>query len=85
MATRQITSREFNQDTGGAKRAAHDGPVFITDRGQASHVLLTFEQYQRLASNQPSIAELLAQPPGIEDVDFRTPVAPDTAKPADFD
>jgi len=85
MTTRQITSREFNQDTGGAKRAAQDGPVYITDRGQASHVLLTFEQYQRLTSNQPSIAELLAQPPGIEDIDFHAPIASETATPADFD
>ncbi len=85
MTTRHITSREFNQDTGGAKRAAHDGPVYITDRGKASHVLMTFEQYQRLTSNQSSIAELLGQPPGIEDVDFHAPAATDTAIPAEFD
>jgi hypothetical protein len=31
--TTKVTSREFNQDTGRAKRAAQDGPVYITDRG----------------------------------------------------
>ena len=33
MATR-MSSREFNQDTSGAKRAAEHGPVYITDRGR---------------------------------------------------
>ncbi len=85
MTTKKITSREFNQDTGGAKTAAKDGPVYITDRGQPSHVLLTFADYQRLAANQPSIIELLAQPPGIEDIEFHAPTHSDTARPARFD
>jgi len=85
MTTKKLTSREFNQDTGGAKRASQDGPVYITDRGRPSHVLLTFADYQRLAANRPSIIDLLAQPKGIEDVEFHTPVTNDTAKPAEFD
>ena len=36
-----VTSREFRRDIGKAKRAAANGPVFITDRGRAAHVLLT--------------------------------------------
>ena len=85
MTTSNLTSRQFNQDTGGAKRAAREGPVYITDRGRPSHVLLTFADYQRLAANRPSIIELLAQPPGIEDVEFHAPVSTDTAQPAEFD
>lgn len=85
MTPKRLTSREFNQDTGGAKRAAQAGPVYITDRGQPSHVLLTFESYKRLAANQASITELLAEPPGIEDTDFEFPVSRDTAEPARFD
>jgi prevent-host-death family protein len=85
VVTTKLTSREFNQDTGRAKRAAQDGPVFITDRGQPSHVLLTFADYQRLAANQPSIIELLAQPPGIEDIEFHVPSPTDTAEPAELD
>ena len=56
-----VSSREFNQDAGGAKRAAADGPVFITDRGQPAHVLLTFEAYQKLISGGPSLLEAVAQ------------------------
>ena len=32
--TTRLSSREFNQDTSGAKKAAENGPVFITDRGR---------------------------------------------------
>ena len=67
MTTRKLTSRQFNQDTGGAKKAAQTGPVYITDRGKPSHVLLTFADYQRLAANQSSIIDLLGEPAGIED------------------
>jgi prevent-host-death family protein len=85
MTTKKFTSREFNRDTGGAKNAAKDGPVYITDRGKPSHVLLTFADYQRLAANQPSMIELLALPPGTEDIDFDAPTSTDTAWPAEFD
>ena len=37
--TTTYTSREFNQDAGGAKRAAEEGPVYITDRGRPAHSL----------------------------------------------
>lgn len=83
--TTRLTSREFNQDTGGAKRAAQGGPVYITDRGRPSHVLMTFEDYQKLAARQPSIAELLSVPRGIEDIEFDFPRDRSTAEPAQFD
>lgn len=85
MTTTKFTSREFNRDTGGAKNAAKDGPVYITDRGEPSYVLLTFADYQRLAANQPSIIERLGLPPGIEELEFTAPTSNETAKPADFD
>jgi len=59
MAT-TISSREFNQDAAGAKRAAQAGPVFITDRGRPAHVLLSIEDYRRLSGEQRSIVNLLA-------------------------
>ena len=82
--TTKLTGREFNQDTAGAKRAAERGPVYITDRGRPSHVLLTFEDYRKLAANHPRITELLAEPAGVEDVEFVTPVARRAAEPAHF-
>lgn len=83
MAT-TLTSREFNQDTGGAKKAASEGPVFITDRGRPAHVLLTIEDYLRLTGGHMSLAEALAQTG--PDVDFDPPrIAGEIFRPADLD
>jgi prevent-host-death family protein len=68
----KLSSREFNQDTSRAKRAAKRGPVFITDRGRPSHVLLTVEDYQRITGGQKSIAELLAMPEAAR-IEFEPP------------
>ena len=85
MATKKVTSREFNQDTGGAKRAARTGPVYITDRGRPSHVLLTFEDYERLGANQLSVIDILSEPRGVEDVDFEIPIIREAAHPVRLD
>lgn len=61
-----LTSREFNQDTARAKRAAEAGPVFITDRGEPAHVLLTIQEYRRLHSGGRSIADMLAADDDID-------------------
>jgi prevent-host-death family protein len=82
MTVTTLSSREFNQDTGGAKKAAQHGPVFITDRGRPAHVLLTIEDYQRLIGGNMSLAEALAQP---GDADFDPPrVDGGIFKPADL-
>ena len=69
MGITTVTSRELNQDIGRAKRAAESGPVFITNRGRPAHVLLSIEDYLRLAGNGRSIAEALAMP-DLADIDF---------------
>jgi prevent-host-death family protein len=83
MAMTTISSREFNQDTSRAKKAAKDGPVFITDRGKPAHVLLTIEDYRRITSAGQSIADLLAWP-GTEDIEFEIPARNDLPRAADF-
>ncbi len=72
MPITTLTSREFNQDTSRAKKAAKAGPVFITDRGQPAHVLLSIEEYRKLAGASMSVAEALAQP-GAPDFEFTPP------------
>lgn len=79
-----LTSREFNQDTARAKREATGGPVFITDRGEPSHVLLTFEEYRRLTAGAPTIGDLLADPSSA-DIDFDPPRLQSVSKPFEFD
>lgn len=83
MAITTLSSRDFNQDASGAKKAAKSGPVFITDRGRPAHVLLTIEEYQRITGGQQKIADLLALP-GIEDVELEIPQLRDFARPADL-
>ncbi len=84
MSVTTMTSREFNQHTSDAKKAAKKGPVFITDRGRPAHVLLSIEEYQRLTGKKMSIAEALAMP-GAEDVEIEFPRARDLARPFEFD
>jgi prevent-host-death family protein len=85
MTVTTLTSRQFNQDASGAKKAARQGPVFITDRGRPAHVLLTIEDYQRLAGGHMSLAEALAQRGGA-DFKFDPPrVGGGIFKPADLD
>ncbi len=66
MAITTLSSREFNQDTSRAKKAAKRGPVFITDRGRPAHVLLSIEEYQKIADKHESIIDLLAMPEASE-------------------
>ena len=80
----QMSGREFNQDTSGAKKAAERGPVYITDRGRPAHVLLTYEAYEQLLGTQ-HVLDRLAEPAGIEDVAFTVPVSDEVAQPATFD
>ena len=83
MPITTLSSREFNQDTSRAKKAASDGPVFITDRGRPAHVLLTIEEYYKLAGGQESIVDLLSYP-GAGDIEFDPPRMNLVLKPADF-
>ncbi|MGE0314228.1 MAG: type II toxin-antitoxin system Phd/YefM family antitoxin [Lautropia sp.] len=76
-------SREFNQDTGRAKKAASEGPVIITDRGRPAHVLLSIEEYRRITGGGRKIADALAMP-GREDIDFDPPRVRIRARPADL-
>jgi len=47
-----FSSEEFDQNPSRAKRAAKDGPVFITDHGLHAHVLLTMEEYRKINGEQ---------------------------------
>jgi prevent-host-death family protein len=82
--SKTISSREFNQDTSGAKRAAAEGPVFITDRGEPAYVLLNIEDYRRLAGAEGSVVDLLAAEPGTEDIELEIREARDLGRAADL-
>ena len=73
---RVITSRDFNQDVSQAKRSARIAPVFITDRGKPTHVLMSIHAFRQLTGQSESIVDLLAMP-GLADAE------PDPASPSD--
>lgn len=83
MVITTLSSRQFNQGASEAKRAANKGPVFITDRGRPAHVLMSFEDYQRLTRQRRNIADALAMP-GIAEIEFEAPRALIDTRPADF-
>lgn len=65
-------------------RSADCGPVFIRVRGRASDVLLSIEDYDRLARTNRNIADLLSMP-GVEEIDFEPPRLLDRPKTLDLD
>ena len=83
MTITTLSSREFNQDTSGAKKAAAQGPVFITDRGRPAHVLLSIDEYWRLAGQHRNIVAALSMK-GLSDIDVEFPRTLELPRPADF-
>jgi prevent-host-death family protein len=83
MLITTLSSREFNQDTSRAKKAAADGPVFITDRGKPAHVLLSIADYQRLTGQHRNIIEALSMP-GLSEIEVTFPRSRELTRPADF-
>ena len=80
------SSRDFTRDVSAAKRAAAEGPVFITDRGRPAFALLKIEDYYRMTGKQaPSLLELMDGIPGGEDIDFEPPRLDIRVQPASLD
>lgn len=61
-----ISSRDFNQDVSNAKRAARIEPVFVTDRGKPTHVLMSIDSFRHLTGQTETIVDLLAMPAPAE-------------------
>ncbi|EHD1638575.1 type II toxin-antitoxin system Phd/YefM family antitoxin [Salmonella enterica] len=83
MTITTLSSRELNQDVTRAKKATRSGPVFITDRGKPAHVLLSFEEYQRLTRQRRNIADVLAMP-DVADIEFEPPCVTIGSRAADL-
>jgi hypothetical protein len=73
MSVNTFSSRDFTRDVSAAKRAAAEGPVFITDRGRPAFALLKIEDYYRLAGDTSrSLLDAMDSVPG-GDFDFEPP------------
>lgn len=85
MSATTISSREFNQSTSEAKKASANGPVFITDRGRPSHVLLNIDEYRRLAGGFTTLLEVVAMKSDDVDDGFEAPRAEIGIRAANLD
>jgi prevent-host-death family protein len=83
MTITTLSSREFQQNANQAQKATRNGPVFITNRGRTVHVLLSFEDYQRITGGGRNLVEALSMP-GLADIDLDIPRARDLPRPADL-
>ncbi|MDT8758441.1 type II toxin-antitoxin system Phd/YefM family antitoxin [Sphingomonas psychrotolerans] len=63
---KMIGSREFNQDVSAAKRLARTEPVFVTDRGRPTHVLMSIDAFRQLSGERESIVDLLAMSDSVD-------------------
>ncbi|ATY31444.1 type II toxin-antitoxin system Phd/YefM family antitoxin [Sphingomonas psychrotolerans] len=75
-----IGSREFNQDVSAAKRIARLEPVFVTDRGKPTHVLMSIDAFRRMSGRRESILDLLAMP-GARETELAPPERWDRPEP----
>ncbi|MFC9661875.1 type II toxin-antitoxin system Phd/YefM family antitoxin [Nocardia sp. NPDC127606] len=66
VAMSSMSAREFNQDVSAAKRAAAEGPVVITDRGEDAFVLLSIDEYRRLKADSQDLVSRLSMDDEIE-------------------
>lgn len=83
LGVTSLSSRELNQDVGRAKKAANKGPVVITDRGRPSHVLMTYDEFERLTGKRRNLVDALSMP-GLSAVDFDLPRAEITPRKVDL-
>jgi prevent-host-death family protein len=86
MPIHTFSSREFTRDVSAAKRAAADGPVFITDRGRPAFALLKIDDYHRMVGGkEQSLLELMDSIPGGKGIEFDPPRINLVSRPAEFD
>ena len=67
-----ISIRTFDKYPKRARKAAADGPVFVSERGRHAYALLTIEEYRRIGGDAASLLARLAMP-GVGDIDFDPP------------
>ncbi len=76
MSVHTFSSRDFTRDVSAAKRAAVDGPVFITDRGRPAFALLQIDDYYRIVGkSERTLLDVMDGIPGGDSIEFDPPRA----------
>lgn len=68
-----MSAREFNQNLAKAKREAAEAPVVITDRGEPTHVLMSYEEFTNLRNGvdgEDFVSRLMMKDPIDDDFEF---------------
>ena len=74
MGNHKFTSGNFTRSVSAVKRAALEGPVFITERGSPAFALLKIDDYYRMAGKSTTpLLKVMDGIPGGEGIDFDPP------------
>jgi len=65
-----MTSAAFNQNPSKAKKQADRQPVVITDHGEASYVLVRYDEFQAHWRKSKRLIDALRDPHASDDKDF---------------
>ena len=86
MTVHTFSSRDFTRDVSAAKRAAADGPVFITDRGRPAFALLKINDYYRITGHgDATLLNVMDGIPGGGGIEFDPPRLGLNVGTAEFD
>ena len=83
VETTTFSGPDLGRRVGEARRAADRGPVFITEQGRPTHVLISMSLYRRLTATRPGIADLLAMPADTA-AEPEAPISREPARAADL-
>jgi prevent-host-death family protein len=78
VAMSVVSARTFNQSPSKVKAMAGDGPVFVTDRGTPTLVVLSMDDYERITGGGTVLDALRME----EDVEFEPVVLRDLGRAA---
>lgn len=62
----EFSDEEFCGNISAARKAALDGPVFITEQGVRTHVLLSASEFDRITRRDPLVSDLLTANDGLD-------------------
>jgi hypothetical protein len=86
VSVHTFSSRDFTRDVSSAKRAAAEGPVFITDRGRPAYALLTIDDYYRMVGQgEPSLLAVMDEISGGDCIEFEAPRLDITSRAAELE
>ena len=70
MPLASMTSADFNQNPSKAKKAANDGPLVITEHGEARYVLVRYSDFKDHWRKAKNLYDALSHPDSRFDEDF---------------